>query len=543
MSKSILSHDPSAAIRQATTLVRRAAVAHDPVAWTANALPHIELWSKQVEILRAIDEHNRVAVRACHDSSKSFSASIVASWWLDSHPMGSARVITTAPTATQVRGILWVEINQLHEQAKLPGRVNQTEWWMGSYLAGIGRKPADYNPAAFQGMHARYPLIIIDEASGVPSAIIDAAETLATNVNAKVLMIGNPDDPTSLFADIHRDPIKHGYHTIKISAWDTPNFTDEPVSELLHEVLLSQEWVERRRTAWGVDHPFWISKVEAEFPSIDINSTIKLVDVLAARIPFSERQAAGGTQATLGGVDAGDVSANAAALVDATSSSVLGVDVAGSEDGDETVIRQALLGKDYQSARITNEWRTRSADPEALADFIVMTIQIAKPTKVTIDSIGVGWGILGSVRAHKKLPKGVAVEGFNGASSPGDKSQYGNARAELWWTTRLLFQNGKIDTADADNRDDLEAQLITPRYHINKGKIYIESKDDLNKRLGRSPDNADAMLYSLVPILTGGIVKVAPPPQQSIMPTHMANMAQRTSATTRAARIPTRRVS
>ncbi len=533
-----------AAIRAAKEQQSRAAVSHDPVAWCRHALPQVTLWSKQIEIMTAVHENARVAVRACHDSSKSFTASVISSWWLDSHPMGSARVITTAPTNTQVRGILWVEINQLHETYKLPGRVNQTEWWMGSYLAGIGRKPADYNPAAFQGLHARYPLIIIDEASGVPSTIIEAAETLATNVNAKILMIGNPDDPTSLFADIHNDPVKHGYHTIKISAWDTPNFTNEPVAPLLNEVLLSTDWVERRRTAWGIDHPFWQSKIEAEFPAIDVASTIKWHDIIQARIPFSERPPSdlvagfGETAATAGASTPTSNTSPPAAV------SVLGVDVAGSETGDETVIRQALLGPtspDGQAATFTSEWRTRTSDPEQLATFIVATILASKPSKVTIDSIGVGWGILAAVRSHQLLPKGVAIEGFNGASSPADKSLYGNARAELWWTARLLFQKGKIDTSLADNRDDLEGQLVAPRYHINKGKIYVESKEDINKRLGRSPDNADAFMYALANAMTIAPMSVTPPPQASMLPTNMANMAQRASSTTRAARIPTRR--
>ncbi|HEY7415442.1 MAG TPA: hypothetical protein VH593_09635, partial [Ktedonobacteraceae bacterium] len=190
--KAINSHDPLAAIRQAAFNARKQAVADDPVGWASLTLPHISFWSKQVEIMEAVDTYARVAVRACHDSSKSFTAAVVAARWLDQHPVGSARVITTAPTGMQVKGILWVEINQLHERAQLPGRVNQTEWWIGSYLAGVGRKPADYRPEAFSGLHARYPLIIVDEASGVPRAIMDAIETLATNVNAKILMIGNP---------------------------------------------------------------------------------------------------------------------------------------------------------------------------------------------------------------------------------------------------------------------------------------------------------------------------------------------------------------
>lgn len=556
--RAIKSHDPVAALKAATAQARKQAVADDPTGWASLALPHITFWSKQLEIMAAVDQHARVAVRACHDSSKSFTASVIAARWLDTHAIGEARVITTAPTATQVRGILWVEINQLHNHPKtnFPGRVNQTEWWIGSYLAGLGRKPADYNPAAFQGLHARYPLIIIDEASGVPSQIIDAVETLATNINAKILMIGNPDDPTSLFADIHRDPVKYGYHTIKISAWDTPNFTGEPVTELLSEVLLSSEWVEQRRLAWGTDHPFWLSKIEAEFPAIDIQSTIKLADVIAARIPFAERlpdpSLPPRSTTPQNTMDPSNVSVDTTetptAVLPGIATVVLGVDVAGSEQGDETIVRQIVADPFEGTVKVLGEWRTRSSDPEKVAEFISSTTLLIRPDKVNIDAIGIGFGIIGLVRSqlrdYQERTKGYRapeIEGFNGSARSNQPEVYGNQRAEVWWETRLLFQKGKIDTSQAENRDILEGQLITPRYLINHGKIFVESKPEVKQRLSRSPDNADAYMYAMWDALNHNIISVNAPPTYTMTQQNMAQLGQRANASTRAARIPVRR--
>src|SRR5882757_3345428 len=87
---------------------------HDPAAW---ARDHgIELWSGQDGILTAVATHDRVAIRSCHDSGKSFAMAVLVAWWLDVHPPGQARVVTTAPTGDQVRGILWNEINALWER-------------------------------------------------------------------------------------------------------------------------------------------------------------------------------------------------------------------------------------------------------------------------------------------------------------------------------------------------------------------------------------------------------------------------------------------
>jgi hypothetical protein len=553
----------------------------DPVAYSQQRLK-VWLWSKQREIALALETYNRVAVRSCHDSGKSFIAAVLAARWLDSHPVGQARVITTAPTGMQVKGILWVEINQLHEKAGLPGRVNQTEWWIGSYMAGVGRKPADYRPEAFSGLHARWPLIIIDEAGGVSASLIDAAETLATNVNAKMLLIGNPDDPQSMFADIHADPDKFGYHTIRISAWDTPNFTDEaqellsnpdPAAQVLPEVLLSPAWVEGRRKAWGEDHPFWASKIEAEFPSQDTTAIVRMTDIVQARVPFEERgdaSAHDGWEVADGGPPslaashpnlpqtpavASLATANAHDLLRFKHwPTTLGVDVAGSETGDETVVRlvsgppanavgipqvvssaaTALAAGNPNSQarfaqpglRVTTEWRVRSGDASIVADKVIEAVIQTDAKQINIDSIGVGFGIIGLVRERLValgLSKRTRVTGINNAAKASDPVTFGNLRAELWWTMgRYLFARGLIDTSRADSREELEAQLLMPRYKIGKGKIYVEAKDEIKARLGRSPDNADALVYALGSNKKGaGVAVVSRPPQVSIDPRTM----------------------
>jgi hypothetical protein len=72
--------------------------------------------------------------------------------------------------------------------------------YIGNELVVYRRKPAEYDPAAFQGIHGGYVLVIIDEADGVPKSIFDAVDALATNVDARVVAVGTPTirHPTSL---------------------------------------------------------------------------------------------------------------------------------------------------------------------------------------------------------------------------------------------------------------------------------------------------------------------------------------------------------
>jgi hypothetical protein len=167
----------------------------DPVGWVSDRLGEF-LWSKQREIIEAVVRHRYVAVKSAHDTGKSHSASRAVAWWLGTREDPFAT--TTAPTTKQVHAILWRYIGQAHRKGNLSGRTLDDEWYLGSggkELVAFGRKPADTDQAAFQGIHALNPLIVIDEACGVPKSIFDAVDSLATNTNARVLAIGNPTTP------------------------------------------------------------------------------------------------------------------------------------------------------------------------------------------------------------------------------------------------------------------------------------------------------------------------------------------------------------
>jgi len=238
----------------------------DPTAWINERINEFA-WSKQREIMASLLDHRRVAVRSCHGVGKSHIASRVAGWWLDVHEPGEAFVVTTAPTFPQVRAILWRYIRQMHKRAGLIGKVNQTEWSVDGELVAFGRKPADHDEAAFQGIHARRVLVIIDEACGIPEQLWIAADALTTNDGCRILAIGNPDNPSTHFKQVSERGTN--WHKIRISAFDSPNLTGEQVPPELAEMLISRGWVEEKAEEWGTDNPIYVSKVLGEFPTQD----------------------------------------------------------------------------------------------------------------------------------------------------------------------------------------------------------------------------------------------------------------------------------
>jgi hypothetical protein len=469
----------------------------DPVAWAEHR--SIELWSKQRELLEAVATHDRVAVRACHSAGKSFSMATLVGWHLDTHPAGETRVVTTAPSQDQVRGILWNEINALWERSggALPGRINQTEIWLGSYQAAIGRKSSDYQPSTFSGFHARNLLVIVDEADGISAALWGAIDTLATNAGAKIVAIGNPDDPTSQFRRMQADQGLGGsYHTITIPAWSTPNFTDEPVSQVLHDVLLSPGWVEEHRLLWGgkpdvgpgdpgwaPDHPFWSSKVEAEYPDEAANAVIRLADLLRAR-RYEASDSPASRRADRHGV-------------------TLGVDLAGSDRGDESVAR----GR--RGNRLLGQATIRTSDPDELEDWLIEQIDVFAATRVQIDADGIGHGYPGAVRRRRPLVVAVPIRSGVQANDP---KVFVNRRAEMWWHLRELLGRTGADQLDFSQLDDeTAAQLLVPRYSTVKGRILVEGKDEIRKRIGRSPDEADGCVYSYAEDKGSGVATLSRP--------------------------------
>ena len=438
----------------------------DPTAWINERINEFA-WSKQREIMASLLDHRRVAVRSCHGVGKSHIASRVAGWWLDVHEPGEAFVVTTAPTFPQVRAILWRYIRQMHKRAGLIGKVNQTEWSVDGELVAFGRKPADHDEAAFQGIHARRVLVIIDEACGIPEQLWIAADALTTNDGCRILAIGNPDNPSTHFKQVSERGTN--WHKIRISAFDSPNLTGEQVPPELAEMLISRGWVEEKAEEWGTDNPIYISKVLGEFPTQDPFAVVRVEDVAACRLDLEMPR----TPAELLPVE-------------------LGVDVGGG--GDLTVIRER------RGIRAGREWTSNSDRPEELAPLVLHAIRESGATSVKVDAIGIGWGLCGELRnRYSRSEHTAAIVEVNVAEKATDPVKYFNLRSQIWWEVgRLLSQDRAWDLASMDNADRTVAELLEPRYELDtSGRIKVESKDDIRERLkGRSPDHADALLLA-----------------------------------------------
>jgi hypothetical protein len=120
------------------------------------------------------------------------------------------------------------------------------------------------------------------------------------------------------------------------------------------------------------------------------------------------------------------------------------------------------------------------------------------PVVVDVDG---GWG--GDTVSRLK-DNGIPVVGFKGSGKSNAKTRdrqlgFCNKRAEAWWRMREELDPGQDGGAMVALPPDasVKADLAAPRWELTARGIKIEDKNEIRKRLGRSPDEGDAIVMCL----------------------------------------------
>ncbi len=435
-----------------------------------------KLWGKQREIARAIVDTQFVYVPSCHASGKSYSSAQIALWFLYSHP--NSIVVTTAPTGRQVRKVMWGEIRRAFGQATvaLGGELLQTELKIDPKWYAFGFSTDQ--PTNFSGIHADWVLVICDEATGIAADIWEGITGVIANANTRLLAIANPTDSSSEFATRVR---RGGERTqiIHISAYDTPNFTTFGITEsdiagrtwqdkitgpLPMSYLITPQFVADICERYGPDSAMYISRVLGRFPESSADTLIPLSWVLAAVERWKER-----AELLRQG--------NGPAL---TGDRVLGVDIA--RFGSDRTCRTYREGSYVHWQRVTQQeslMQTAGRVANDLADL--------PDAKANLDVIGLGAGVV-----DRLIELHLPAIGVNVAEKAADPDRFANVRAEAYWHLRTLFETGQVMIPEDD---ELINELTQLKYKIvnSNGTIRLEEKEEMKKRLGKSPDLSDSL--------------------------------------------------
>lgn len=164
----------------------------------------------------------------------------------------------------------------------------------------------------------------------------------------------------------------------------------------------------------------------------------------------------------------------------------LGVDVARGGD-DQTTIASL----DGDSFTLHSYPGTSTPNGPAVA---ALVLQHHRGGVVGVDVVGVGASVYDQL---VPLVSTIAISAGSGTDES-DKTQrlrFANVRAAMWWLFREALEDENSALSLPDDRE-LRSELCAPKFSVRNGRILVESKDDIRKRIGRSTDKADAVIMA-----------------------------------------------
>lgn len=419
---------------------------------------------------------NRVSLQACAGPGKTAVESWVGWWFLATqgekheHPKGMA----TAVTRDNLRANLWTEFAKWQPRSDY---LRTAFTWSGTHIRANAHPEtwyleartwpktanADQQGATFSGLHAKYVLALIDESGAIPPTVLRAVEqALVVCKFGLALQAGNP---ISLEGMLHAaaTTLRHQWVVIRITGDpDDPDaWVHSPRLAALHRTDLPEGesctcpacWSRQQIATYTRDNPWVKSYILGQFPPSSINTLLGIEDVEAAMARVLRSSDYDWQQKRIG------------------------VDVARFGD-DRTVIFAR------QGPRTLRPGIMRQADTTAIAAKVANGATTWGAELILIDDTG-HWG------------HGV-IDQLNAAGYPvvpvvfhdkANHKRYKNRRTEMW----LEMAKAVKGALQLPRIDELVAELTTPTYTFLNGQFVLEEKDQIKKRLGRSPDIADAL--------------------------------------------------
>lgn len=438
-------------------------------------LPDQEPTVYQLEVATRLVVEKRMSVRGPHGLGKTTLSAWIVLWFaLTRDAKGEDwKALTTASVWRQLEKFLWPEI---HKWARL------LNW------DAIGRRPfqdrelldmsiklrtgqafavASDDPAKMEGAHGDQLLYIYDEAKTIPPETYDATEGAFsgagedTKAEAFAMANSTPGEPNGRFYDIQkRRPGTEDWSVRAVSK-----------EEVIAAGRMSEEWAEQRRIQWGEESAVYINRVLGNFASSEENTVIPLAWVEKANERWLAIEESGENIGPL---------------------SSIGCDIARSGK-DNTV-----YAKRYSYVCAALERRTRQGTMTTAGE--IVGFLRGTDAKATVDVIGIGAGVVDRLREQ-----GFETEPFNASSrtdllDASGELGFVNCRAASWWNLRELLDPDAEYPVALPPDDMLTGDLTAPHWRVmSGGRIQVESKEDIIKRLGRSTDDGDAVVMAYWP--------------------------------------------
>lgn len=409
----------------------------------------------------------RISLQACAGPGKTAVEAWCGLWFLGlqgtkhEHPKGAA----VSVSRDNLRDNLWAELAKWLNRSPYLSRYfewtsnriacrDHRETWFLAARSFAKSASAEEQGKTLAGLHAEFVVLLIDESGAIPPTILRAGEQALSRCKfGKMLQAGNP---ISLEGMLYAaaTTLRGQWYVIKVTgdpddpkAWvHSPRVGTEPL-----------EWARQQIATYGRDNPWVKAMILGVFPPSSINTLLSLEEVEASMARAITPDAYEWAQKRLG------------------------VDVARFGD-DRSVIfpRQGLMAfPPIVKAKVRT---TAIAAAVARADARWGGVDL-----IFVDDTGHwGHGVIDNL-----IDAGYPVHPVVYSDDAIDPRFY-NRRAEMWMQgAEWVKGHGKLPFVP-----DMVSELTQPTYTFVNGKFLLESKDQIKKRLGKSPDLGDAFMQT-----------------------------------------------
>lgn len=170
----------------------------------------------------------------------------------------------------------------------------------------------------------------------------------------------------------------------------------------------------------------------------------------------------------------------------------LGVDVARGGKDQTVIARRHGMWFDKPLAYPGKE----TPDGPSTAGLVIAAMRDKAP--IHIDVIGVGSSPYDFLKEAGQQVLGINVAKTTKGRDKSGLLTFKNLRSELWWRMREALEpaNNTGIALPPDSR--LKADLCAPKWKLASREVYVESREDIIDRIGRSPDYGSAYILALI---------------------------------------------
>jgi hypothetical protein len=447
---------------------------HDMIDWRGS-----EPAPYQVRTGQNLIQYRREAVRGPRGPGKTADGSLVFHWFSSTREAAGIdwRIGITASHWRQLTKFFFPEVHKWAGRikwGKMPfDRYSNYQLMKQSLDLNYGHAyaAASDDHETLEGLHGEETLYIFDESKIIPDATWDSIEGTFMSVGEGYwLALSTPGAPIGRFYQIHkRAPGFEDWHTTHIT-----------IEEAIKAGRIKAEAVEQRKKQWGEESALYQTQILGEFAADEEDAVIPLAWVEAAIERWHEL--------------------NDQDKLEDMNVEKIGLDVA--RTGEDATVFSLRSGNTIVSLAKFHKEETMETAGRAAA----YLRKYSGDTEVIVDTIGVGAGTYDRLKED-----GFKARSFN-ASEGTDRTDrsgsfgFRNTRSAAWWNMREMLDPANKEKVALPPDDELTGDLTAPKYKIiSGGKIQIESKDDIKKRLGRSPDCGDSVIQAFWETTKGGI--------------------------------------